>query len=396
MFAPANFYRYDYGHLNEVWGNTISTKNIPFEEATSLKVGSVWKKIFDKWIENAAPIVFGDVEQGHTVIGSGQWITKDLFLTCAHNLDLIDESFDIISHRGVSITVEVDEGYINRFKDFAIFKIQAPSHIKEFPPFAPTSNHLSQHGMIHFSSGSIKPHVTSGNPDATAHEMIDGISHIDGGARSSGACVFNDLGQITHLHRGRKKEFEGLRGHLPIQEILQDYQEHLDGIDTNPDIFSTHIAFDEIPEHYFFDCLVHTSSDIVKKQEFSTKVFNAARDLIFDVINNKFLDFYSKAQTASKTIYRYQSKDPILSSIRLDIQKPPVGYINIHIQCGETSIAGILLSKELSYFNQSQQKMIKSFVNFSLGKLLDCLYAAEHKVKTSNHHVLLARIDPKK
>jgi hypothetical protein len=254
--------------------------------------------------------------------------------------------------------------------------------------------------MIHFSYGAAKAHVTTGNPDAVAHTELVSLSDIDGGPGSSGACVFNDLGEVSHLHRGRKKEFESIRAHLPIAEIMQDYQEHHQehlSTDLLPGVtLATHSFPDEEPEHGLFTCQMSKTSDQIGQNEFPSKVFHAARDLIFEVINTKKIDFFSKAYNSPGTIYRYHSKDPQLASIRIDIQKPTKGYSNIHVQCEGTSLAGILLSKELSFFSTANQALISSFVNYSLGKLLDCLFTAEKNINLSSNHVFIARIDPQR
>lgn len=390
MFTPVTFYGNSYySSFNEAYGLAKTTKNIPLHEISNVNVGPLWNKFLSKWSKNTVKIVLGDLEKGFKVVGTGAFIKENKLITCAHALDFFHDTFTLLTSSGFQIEVPFSSGIINKKQDWAIFNITSPEPDLFFPPIALSNDHTNQYAMIHHGNKSFEPLVAIGNVDPSSYYSYKPCIEIDGGPSSSGAVLLNERGELAMMHISRKKEFSYLRYQLSLQDILAEEERIRKSSSAKIHLNSTEtISFtqDEELEHGYLDYKIELSDNVVS---FNNNVFEQAKELIFSIINESQIDFYTKAFGSSRTIYGTDSKDAKMKSLRVDVQKPCKEFANIQIQFQDQSLAGLLLSKELANYGHRPTD-IKGIVNFCLGKLINLL-----KVTQESGKVYMVKVMPK-
>jgi hypothetical protein len=384
MFTPSNFYTSNYASFDEAFGRIAPATS----EITS-KTNTVFKKIFDTYQCHSARII-STTEDRSEFIGTGQWIDPDHFLTAAHVVSHLSDSLSLELSSGDIINLDRGTATMNPKLDYALFTIKAPYSDHAFPEIASRNSSSSHLGMIRYSNSSSKPEYSVGSLGHIDQFEFRPTVDIGGGPGSSGACSFNEEGKLAYLHLSRKKGYETLRNQVHIQDILEDAalnKECLFGDRVVVTTIYTDTFFDEVPEAHAFDAMHETKSDTFRA---TNKVFQAAQEWIEAIRDERAFDFFSSINLKTKSIFKYNTKDKALSSLRMDIQSPADHYSNVQIQFENASIAGLLINKELCSFDKSDTSYIPEFSEFSLNELLKALAEAK-----TLKRVVMIRIDPK-
>ena len=365
MITPSNFYQsQNICSFNEAFGLTRPTANILLKEASCQKVGVIWSEILLQFSTNVARIVDQD-----SVIGTGQWIQKDMFITCAHVIPFKKRFITVINLNKQLLKLDVKKATIDEKRDFIIFRVSNPNTSAIYPKIAKAQDFTSQYAMIHFASDSNAPLVSIGHIDPDPHFNYKPAIDIDGGPGSSGAVLFNERGELAFLHTSRHSNFLNLRFNLPIEEVF-----------SQSDFFETNVSYDEILEHGRFSSSLELKSD---KLKYTKKIFNEAKNFVYEILKSKMEKFYAELFSSIGTILKGS-----LPSLRLDVQSHAKNYANIQLQYEDSSIAGILVSHD---FRTCEVSEIPTICKYLLGNLINCITEAER-----TKQLTIAQIDLKK
>jgi hypothetical protein len=205
--------------------------------------------------------------------------------------------------------------------------------------------------------------------------------------------LLNENGEMSMLHISRKKEFTTLRVQIHLEDILSEeaaFRLNQDNyVDKKEDyewLSATPCQCDEIFEHGLFKSNIDEKSDPVF---FSKEVFKDAKKLVGYAIKNN-IHVYTKMFESPKNLLRADVIDSRFKDLRLDIQPQAPKFANLHIQNENKTIAGILVSEDLSNYGKSPH-LITATIKFAFGNLINCLSMAE---ETQRIH--MAKIELKK
>lgn len=373
MVTPAHFFSHSYASFDEAFGLANLNANIPLNQINKANIGSSFFAVFSQYGPLAAKIVYVDHSNNTQVIGSGGWISNQLFITAAHVLKTALSSTFIQSSSGDILSLNGALEVLDLENDFAVFRVNAPSTITAFPQITdPESASLSL-GMIHFAKASPTPLVTIGSRASNSYFELSQATSIDGGKGSSGGLIFDSNGSLVFMNLCELQEGSGVRSHISIVEILSH-------VEKTGSTLREKLYIHEIPEHGFLDTLKEPDNSkkaslplsIIKKGD-----FERADAFIRKIIVEDLTDFYARAFGAIGTIFSE-------GDLRLDIQNPTKTATNLQLQCGDYTLATVQIPYVLSYFSEAKGHLplIVTVAKYSLGQLLVSLNYAKDNYKT--------------
>lgn len=387
MYTPINFYSNQAGASIYQSENTYLSSLQGAQEVDS----PIWSSIFKKYAANTVKIVIGDENKFTQMIGTGQWINPNTFITAAHNLEFFNEQLSVILHDGRKHFINMAKGYVNADEDWAVFYSPCPYEQASFPSIALESTASTTYGMIFYHENEMPIQFKIGQLQYDNYLSYQPMIDIEAGKGSSGAILFNEKGEACLLHLSRKQEFATIRNEYALSAIF----EHLKKLATVPATGSkavkTHTyhykkkeASNEL-EHGFFTTTTHIRDEW---RQFPKKACIEARNCLRKIVKDDYKGCFDKIfQTINTTLYQPFAGDPHLDSLRIDAQKPTETHLNIHIQFGNMSMAAVLIPKSIYKFAQNES-MIKAIISYSLGKLISLA-----KLNEESNIVYVTKID---
>lgn len=369
FFAPCNFASFDaaFGLVNEC-------SNLPIKHITSANIGPTYLEIFSKFAPCMAKVVFRHTSGTEDIIGSGGWISSQLFITAAHVLFTKSAQTFIKTHDDELLNLNEKLLCLDSAMDIAIFNIEAPSFIKNFPELKSCSDSSIDVGMMHFGKNSQDLLVSVGSKSNSDLFELCPLSSIDGGPGSSGGFIFDTTGSLAYMQISALEHGYNVRSHVDASSILE--------LLSHPKVScAENKSLHESKEHGFLQTSFEVDNSrkstlppaIIKKSH-----FNEADAFIRQIIINDLFDFYSRAFGESGSLY----KD---GDLRLDVQNPTKTATNLQVQYGDYTLASVQIPYALSYFSESKPfhiPLIVTIAKYSLGQLLISLQYAKENYKT--------------